>query len=332
MSNPGLTCRVCCAGPGSPRDHLIFTVREMMFGTREKYEYFECCRCGTVQIVQEPANPEMYYPSGYYSLTDQIFSQPNRFCKDILLRFLSKRQQRNPRLFRRLGWRGFSDQTLSVIRRCGVTPAARILDVGCGGGRLVYVLRLLGFKDSFGVDPFIQEDIRDRDRNIAVRKCRIGELEDRFDLIMFNHSLEHMSDPRQAMAKSRELLKPDGLILIRIPIADSRAYRWYGSNWIQLDAPRHLFVPTRRSVAILAELAGCRVDEEMHDSYSLQFEGSEMYLRDIPMFGKNSAGKLTRRKVFTRKQRSAFEEFAEILNARLEGDQAIFTLKRKPER
>ena len=43
MSQP-TNCRVC----GHPGPHATFQVREMMLGTRDVFDYFECSGCGTV--------------------------------------------------------------------------------------------------------------------------------------------------------------------------------------------------------------------------------------------------------------------------------------------
>src|SRR6478752_5421007 len=54
-------CRICASnGP-----HPHFVVREMMFGTREPFDYFECSNCKTLQIVDVPADLARHYPTDY---------------------------------------------------------------------------------------------------------------------------------------------------------------------------------------------------------------------------------------------------------------------------
>src|SRR6266508_5024812 len=57
------TCRIC----GNENIHPRFIAREMMFGTKETFEYFQCGDCGCLQIRNIPANLEDYYPPEYYS-------------------------------------------------------------------------------------------------------------------------------------------------------------------------------------------------------------------------------------------------------------------------
>ena len=58
-------CRLCRAtGP-----HQSFAVREMMFGTREQFQYFSCAACDTLQIHSPLSGEELgrHYPADYYS-------------------------------------------------------------------------------------------------------------------------------------------------------------------------------------------------------------------------------------------------------------------------
>jgi hypothetical protein len=64
MSAPhGVTCPICRAATGQFLD-----AREMMFGTRESFTYFECEGCGCLHLIDVPADLAAYYPKEYYSL------------------------------------------------------------------------------------------------------------------------------------------------------------------------------------------------------------------------------------------------------------------------
>lgn len=58
------TCRIC----NTEGDHTTWHIREMMYGTRASFEYFECSHCGCLQIGAFPDDMTPYYPGGYYSL------------------------------------------------------------------------------------------------------------------------------------------------------------------------------------------------------------------------------------------------------------------------
>ena len=58
-------CRVC----RSHGNHARYIVEEMMFGYRDRFEYFQCSSCKCLQIADIPGDMEKYYPPQYYSFT-----------------------------------------------------------------------------------------------------------------------------------------------------------------------------------------------------------------------------------------------------------------------
>ena len=55
-------CRIC-NGPLGP----ALTVREMMYGTRDEFDYHQCHDCACLQISKIPEDIGKYYPENYYS-------------------------------------------------------------------------------------------------------------------------------------------------------------------------------------------------------------------------------------------------------------------------
>src|SRR6185437_9012453 len=100
--------------------------------------------------------------------------------------------------------------------------------------------------------------------------------------IMFHHSFEHIEDQIGTLAEVKSKLSPNGLCLIRIPVAQW-AWRHYGVNWVQLDAPRHFVIHTHESMIMAAEQAGLNIVNVEYDSTAFQFWGSELYRKDIPL-------------------------------------------------
>ena len=61
-------------------------------------------------------------------------------------------------------------------------------------------MKLDGFKNLYGIDPYLQED-NILHSEVNLRKIDIHEVYDFFDLIMLNHSFEHMPDPLNVLKK-----------------------------------------------------------------------------------------------------------------------------------
>ena len=113
------------------------------------------------------------------------------------------------------------------------------------------------------------------------------------------------------------------------PVIDSWAWENYGVNWVQIDAPRHFFVHSRKSIKLLAEKVGLTVKKIIYDSTELQFWGSEQYKGDIPLEVENSYSINPSKSIFSKKKIKMFEKKAKKLNSKGRGDQAIFYLGKR---
>ena len=67
MTQPPSPCQVCY----NLNHNKMHTAREMMFGTREEFDYLECAHCGCVQLVNVPNDMAKYYPLDYYSFKEE---------------------------------------------------------------------------------------------------------------------------------------------------------------------------------------------------------------------------------------------------------------------
>ena len=118
-------------------------------------------------------------------------------------------------------------------------------------------------------------------------------------------------------------------MVVRIPVVSSYAWEKYGVAWVQLDAPRHFFLHSRKSMAQLAGAAGLRVERVVDDSSEFQFLGSELYVRDIPLTSESGARTLgASGSMFSPEEVQQFRRRAEELNAKGRGDQAAFYLRK----
>ena len=113
---------------------------------------------------------------------------------------------------------------------------------------------------------------------------------------------------------------------MRIPVADSYAWRRYGVNWVNLDAPRHLFLHTPDSMKRLAEQTGLTISDLVFEGNASQFIASDQYERDVPLADPRSvySGGL-RRWVGVWQARRLAARVAE-LNQAGQGDWACFEL------
>ena len=204
---------------------------------------------------------------------------------------------------------------------------SRILDVGCGSGHFLQLLRALGFNQLLGVDPYIDNDI-DYKNGLTIKKQTIHGVQGKYDVIMFHHSFEHVPDPIAVLNSSFALLNPDGYCVIRIPIVSSYAWKHYGVHWVQLDLPRHYFLHSIESMKIIAKTIGFKLSEIIHDSTAFQFWGSEQYKNNIPLKDERSYAINPQTSIFSEEDICVLAKRADELNANKQGDQAIFYLRK----
>ena len=117
-------------------------------------------------------------------------------------------------------------------------------------------------------------------------------------------------------------------MLLRIPVSDSYAFKNYRENWCSLDAPRHLFLHTKKSIELLAEQSGFEIKKINYDSRSWQLWGSEQYSKDISLMDERSFYINPKKSIFAENEIDEFEKQVLELNKNGEGDQAEFYLQK----
>ncbi|MCX8490076.1 MAG: class I SAM-dependent methyltransferase [Cyclobacteriaceae bacterium] len=311
-------CKIC-RNEQTSKD--TFVVREMMFGFRDEFNYFQCKNCACLQIENFPSNISKYYPSDYYSLGNY---DGKRFkgIQGKLYKLRNRASLFRNNLFLRILHFLSPIEKYEVFQGLGVTKHTKILDVGCGNGDFfIYPFKELGFENVSGCDPYIAMDIV-YPNNLVIHKTDIFGIQGKWDLIIYNHSFEHLPNPIENLKKVKELLSPTGICLLRTPIVPSFAWDKYGINWFQLDAPRHFFIHSAKSMNEICELTRLAIEDIVYDSTLYQFIASEGYQKDIPLVEQK------RKKNFAEKTRRLnFEKLAEELNASKEGDQVAFVLR-----
>jgi SAM-dependent methyltransferase len=121
----------------------------------------------------------------------------------------------------------------------------RLLDVGCGFGGFVDLMRKRGW-DAEGVDP--SPSVVEAGERKG-RRIRQGTLErlpmerGPYDAVTMFYVLEHLSDPMGALRKVFRLLVPGGTLLIRVPHTTPivRLLAPLGLGGELYDPPFHLY-------------------------------------------------------------------------------------------
>jgi len=314
-----------CIACGNAVEYKELVVKEMMFGTNDQFTYIECTICGCLQLKEIPKEISKYYPDNYYSFKEQ----KSLFVKTFFVTLRDRHYVGTKNLIGSLLNKRFpAPLYLKVFKFINAQFDWKILDVGSGAGEKLLALRNIGFKRIMGIDPNIEKGISYKN-GLQIKKMSLTEVDDKYDLILFNHSLEHMENPVSVLKEAKRKMNDEALIVLRIPVAGCYAMEKYGVFWDGLDAPRHLFIPTKKSLRFLADRCGLEIISEFCDSTSMQFWASEQYQIGISLMDPRSFSINPKNSIFTRNQIKNFTIEAERLNAEGKGDIICLVLKEK---
>jgi SAM-dependent methyltransferase len=292
-----MTCPFC----GSSRGE-IHEAREMMFGLRTRFDYWQCSECESIHLANPPEDLGAYYPDNYYSFHSQAphwtrlaFYRAHLAAPGLMSHVWPCRRE------------------MEAIIRLKPRRGTTILDVGCGAGYLVEVLRKLGF-DATGIDAFLPEETP------HVRRATLDQVPGKWDIIIFNYSMEHMPDHLGLLRSIADRLTPNGVCITHIPVV-GWAWHNYGTDWVHLDPPRHLIVHSQKSIDLVARQSGLEICDIVHESSAFTIWGSELYKRDISLAQGGSD-------LFAKREMKEFSRTTEIHNRESQGDIVAFYLKR----
>ena len=317
-----MKCKIC-KNSTSLKEYIA---REMMFGLKEEFIYFQCGDCNCLQIVDIPTDMQKYYPSNYYSYAPPSFNATSGIM-ELLKQNRNSYAVFNKGVLGKLIYKRFPNVEFRSLSEVPLTKDTKILDVGCGSGRFLIELQKIGFKNLLGVDPYLDKDI-EYGNGLKIYKKSIHDVEEKKDIIMFHHSFEHLSDPLETLQSVSKLLNNGGYCIIRVPTTSSYAWKHYKENWVQFDAPRHFFIHSKESISFLAEKTSLSLEKIVYDSTGFQFWGSEQYLQDIPLRDAKSYANNPEESIFSDSEIKAFEAKAKELNDKGEGDMCAFFLKK----
>jgi SAM-dependent methyltransferase len=234
-----LTCPACGASV-SPR--AGFAAVDRLHGGAGRFAVAVCSDCGsgvTLPVVTA-AQLGAFYPTGYGPYEDPAGPLARRISRAIR------------------AWQGWRALRSFPLRGLIAAGPGRGVDVGCGRGDLAATLIARGWRMT-GVEPSPGAAANARTRGVDVRVGTLADVEleaGAYDAAVFQHSLEHTTDPLADLARVRSALRAGGLVAITVPNFASWQARRLRSRWYHLDVPRHRAHFTGLGLTRLLERAG----------------------------------------------------------------------------
>ena len=118
------------------------------------------------------------------------------------------------------------------LPKCG----AKVLDIGTAGGAFLDAAKNFGY-DAYGMEPSSYLVTKGQRRGLQIEQGTIDTHNFKpltFDLICLWDVIEHLTDPKKSLLKIRELLKPNGVLLINYPDISTWQAKLFGKKfwWI----------------------------------------------------------------------------------------------------
>lgn len=240
-------------------------------------DYERCLNCGTLisvsslpdeayQVSNDDA--DFYGKSYWLEHQGQDLGYPNIFART-----------RSDLIDRNLHW-------LRTLLRYKAPPA-KVLELGCSHGSFVALLQMAGYEASgMEMSPWVV-DYAKASFDIPVVLGPVEAMEIRpgsFDVVVLMDVLEHLPSPKQTVARALDLLKPDGIAVIQMPLFPGvRTFDELEANhpsFVKMLQPaEHLYLYTRESALKLFSELGAP---------HLTFESPVFFQHDMFFFASRS--------------------------------------------
>jgi len=164
-----------------------------------------------------------------------------------------------------------------LVKFCGAPQS--MLELGCSYGFFLGAARRHGWRVA-GVElgeyaaKYAREEL-----HLPVRTGTLFDLPQdyggSFDAIVAWHVLEHEPDPGRLLVQAHRLLRPGGIIGLRVPNMESLVARLAGPHWQWLSPPEHIYLFSAPTLSRLLTKVGFEIvlkDSSPGPAHNMWFE------------------------------------------------------------
>lgn len=206
--------------------------------TDKVFSYSQCSSCGLVFMGKIPEDMSRYYSGGYQPIPTSLeqlraLAGEEKYRLEPILRY-----KRGGKLLELGPWIGMF---ASNAKDAGFDVTAIDMSPDCVNF-LQNVLEIRAFQSD---EPAVT----------------VANLNERFDVVVLWHCLEHFPRPWEVIQQIARVLQPGGVLLVALPNIESYEFGVLKSRWTHIDAPRHLHFYPLTSLTALCKESGLRCVE-----------------------------------------------------------------------
>jgi SAM-dependent methyltransferase len=262
-----------CACPLCESSKLkeLYHTSDPHYGIEGMYDVGQCEDCSLVFLNPMPDDSVLVnlYPDNYYSYQNLVSHPVLKVIKNVLINSLF------------LG-RGTQEPKLTL--------PCKVLDIGCGSGKFMSTAEKAGWIVS-GVE--VSEDaakIGQKEAGLDIFNGTLLEAAyptEHFDYVRSNHSLEHIYNPNETLQEIQRILKPGGKLMIGVPNIDGLMATITKDCWWYLCPPVHTFNYSVKTLSLMLEKHGFKVEKIRYNS---NFGGT---FGSLLLMANSKSGKIT---------------------------------------
>jgi 2-polyprenyl-3-methyl-5-hydroxy-6-metoxy-1,4-benzoquinol methylase len=238
-----IPCRLC----GSAKYKKLFSADNLRRKAKRFFDVVRCEDCGYSYFNPSPTEESLKY---YY--------------EDYMAHVHEK-----PGVLERLYYHFFRGVP-------GIRPPGKLLDVGCGNGKYLDVMRSKGWK-VVGVDQGPGCTFAKNELKLEVYDGHLWDFhfeDNSFDVVTLWFVIEHIWDPIKLLTECNRILKPGGVIILSTLNSASFESRVFKRYWWHLLSPEHVSQFDPHSLTVLAEKTGFKATRMRHEILCFGILGS----------------------------------------------------------
>jgi len=214
-------CPVCDSDNFSP-----FITCTDFFVTDEKFSLKKCDSCGFIitENIENEAKIGRYYQSEeYISHSNTSKGLVNAVYHKVRNYMLGRKRR--------------------LVEKAGGMQNGQLLDIGTGTGYFLNEMNRFGWNVTGTEKSADARDFAKKEFNLEIHEPdELFKMSKKtFHVITLWHVLEHIHNLDENMKTFRNLLKPNGKLIIAVPNPTSYDARYYSKFWAAYDVPRHIW-------------------------------------------------------------------------------------------